>query len=107
VVMKNVFGISATNCWTNRCRASASLAASLAHSDVFHWRSQCSRATVEYEKLSQSPVFDSGSCVLHGGFRGGQAELSEDRQELSDERQQGMQLWKELRLRLVSLATLS
>jgi hypothetical protein len=33
--------------------------------------------------------------------------LSEDRQELSDERQQGMQLWKELRLRLVSLATLS
>src|SRR5512133_3265588 len=77
------------------------------HSDVFHWRSQCSRATVEYEKLSQSPVFNPGSCDLHGGFRGRQAELSEDRQELSDERQQGMQLWKELRLRLVSLATLS
>jgi hypothetical protein len=34
VVIKNVFGISATNCRTNRSRASASLAGSLAHSYV-------------------------------------------------------------------------
>jgi hypothetical protein len=47
---------------------------------------------VAHEKSSQNPVFDPGSRDLHSGFRGGQAELSEDRQELPDERQQGVQL---------------
>src|SRR5438034_8813286 len=51
-----------------------------------------------YEKLSQNPVFDSGSYYLHDWYCDGQAELSEDRQELPYERQQGMQLRKELRL---------
>jgi len=68
--MKNVFGISATNCRTNRCRASASLAASLAHSYVFYWRSRYLRATVGYEELSQNPFFNPDSRDLHGGFRG-------------------------------------
>jgi hypothetical protein len=83
--MKNVFGICGTNCRTNRCRASASLAGSLTRSYLFHWRSQHSQATVGYEEFSQDPVFDLGSCDLHSRFRGGQAELSEDWQELPDE----------------------
>jgi len=37
------------------------------------------------EKLYQNPVFDSGRRGLHHIFCGGQAELSQDRQELSDE----------------------
>jgi hypothetical protein len=52
-----------------------------------------------YEKLCEDPVFDSGGSDLHGWFCGGQAELQKDRQELSHERQQGMQLREELRLR--------
>jgi hypothetical protein len=31
-----------------------------------------------YEELSESSAFGSGRCDLHGGFRGRQAELSED-----------------------------
>jgi hypothetical protein len=39
------------------------------------------------EKSSQNPVFDPGSRNLHSGFRGRQAELCEDGQELPYERQ--------------------
>ncbi len=55
-------------------------------------------------KLNQqhSLVFDSGRSGLHGIFCGGQAELQKDRQELSHERQQGMQLREKLRLREVA-----
>jgi hypothetical protein len=42
---------------------------------------------VAHEKLSQNPVFDPGSRDLHSGFRGRQAELCEDGQELPYERQ--------------------
>jgi hypothetical protein len=42
---------------------------------------------VAHEKSSQNPVFDPGSRNLHGGFRGRQAELCEDGQELPYERQ--------------------
>jgi hypothetical protein len=49
-------------------------------------------ATLSDEELSQSFSFGSGGRDLHGGFCGGQAELSKDRQELPDERQQGVQL---------------
>jgi hypothetical protein len=65
---------------------------------VFNWLSRWSRATVVYEQLSQNPVFGPGSCDLHSRFRGRQAELPEDRKELPHERQQGLQLRKELRL---------
>jgi hypothetical protein len=51
-----------------------------------------------YEKLHENLVFDSGRGGLHDIFCGGQAELQKDRQELSHERQQGMQLWERLRL---------
>jgi hypothetical protein len=51
----------------------------IAPSYFFSWRSQNSRATVDYEESSQNPVFDHGSRDLHSWFRGGQAELSEDR----------------------------
>jgi hypothetical protein len=37
------------------------------------------------EQLSQDFAFGSGSRDLHGGFRGRQAELCEDGQELPDE----------------------
>jgi hypothetical protein len=37
------------------------------------------------EQLSQGCAFGSGSRDLHGGFRGRQAELCEDGQELPDE----------------------
>jgi len=47
---------------------------------------------VAHEKLSQNPVFGLGSRDLHSGFRGRQAELCEDGQELPYERQQGVQL---------------
>jgi len=57
-----------------------------AYSYVFHSRSRYSRATVGYEELSQSLVFNPDSCDLHSGFRGRQAQLSEDWQELPDER---------------------
>jgi hypothetical protein len=52
-----------------------------------------------YEKLHENPVFDSGGSDLHDSVCGGQAELQKDRQELSHERQQGLQLREELRLR--------
>jgi hypothetical protein len=77
--MKNVFGISATNCRTNRSRASASLAGVSLAFLCFHWRSQYSRAKIGYEESFQNPVFDPGSRDLHSEFRGRQAELSEDR----------------------------
>jgi hypothetical protein len=45
----------------------------------FDWCSRYSRATVIYEELSQNPAFNFGSRDLHSEFRGGPAELSEDR----------------------------
>jgi hypothetical protein len=45
----------------------------------FHWLSQWLEATLADEELSQSSAFGSDSCNLHSRFRGGQAELSEDR----------------------------
>jgi hypothetical protein len=72
--MKNVFGISTTNCRTNRRRASASLARSY----LFDWLWRWSQATVDYEESFQNPVVDPGSRDLHSKFRGGPAELSED-----------------------------
>jgi hypothetical protein len=45
----------------------------------FDWLSQYLGATVSYEESFQNPVFDPGSRDLHSEFRGGQAELSEDR----------------------------
>ena len=51
------------------------------------------------EKLHENLVFNSGRSDLHGRFRGGQAELQKDRQELSDERQEGVQLRQRLRVR--------
>jgi hypothetical protein len=58
----------------------------------FHWLSQWLEATLLNEELSQSSAFGSGSCNLHSRFRGRQAELCEDGQELPYERQQGVQL---------------
>ncbi|HXP33944.1 MAG TPA: hypothetical protein VN827_00185 [Chthoniobacterales bacterium] len=37
------------------------------------------------ENLHENPVFDFGRNGLHSFIRGGQADLQEDRQELSDE----------------------
>jgi hypothetical protein len=51
-----------------------------------------------YERLHENSLFDSGRSGLHGILCGGQAELQQDRKELSHERQQGMQLREELRL---------
>jgi hypothetical protein len=51
----------------------------------FDWRSQYSRATVGYEESFQNPVFDPRSRDLHSRFRGRQAELCEDREELPHE----------------------
>jgi hypothetical protein len=55
-------------------------------------------ANCTHEKLHEDPAFDSGRGGLHNNFRGGQAELQKDRQELSHERQQRMQMREELRL---------
>jgi hypothetical protein len=44
------------------------------------------------EELSESSAFDSRSYDLHSGFRGRQAELREDGEELPYERQQSVQL---------------
>ena len=52
-----------------------------------------------YEKLCEDPVFNSGRGHVHCLLCSGQAELQKDWQELSHERQQGMQLRQELRLR--------
>jgi hypothetical protein len=49
-------------------------------------------ATLLNEEFSQSFALGRGSWNLHGGFRGRQAELCEDGQELPHERQQGVQL---------------
>jgi hypothetical protein len=49
-------------------------------------------ATLLNEEFSQSFALGCGSWNLHGGFRGRQAELCEDGQELPHERQQGVQL---------------
>ncbi|PYJ77543.1 MAG: hypothetical protein DME69_10400 [Verrucomicrobia bacterium] len=57
-----------------------------------------SRIKLIHEKLHKNPVFNPGGSDLHGNVRGGQAELQKDRQELPHERQQGMQLRKELRM---------
>jgi hypothetical protein len=46
---------------------------------LFHWLSRWQRTTVVYEELSESSAFGSGRRDLHGGFRGRQAELCEDR----------------------------
>jgi len=51
-----------------------------------------------HEKLHENPVFGSDGGDLHGLVCGGQAELQKERQELPDERQQGMQMREELRL---------
>jgi hypothetical protein len=52
-----------------------------------------------HEELHENPVFDSGCDNVHGLFCGGQAgQLQKERQELSDERQQGMQLREGVRL---------
>jgi hypothetical protein len=52
-----------------------------------------------HEKLHENPVFGSDGGYLHGFICGGQASrLQKEWQELPDERQQGMQMRKELRL---------
>jgi len=52
-----------------------------------------------YEKFHENPVFHFASSNVHGLFCGGQARrLQKERQELSDERQQGMQLREGVRL---------
>jgi hypothetical protein len=52
-----------------------------------------------YEKLHENPVFHFCRSDVHGLFCGGQASrLQKERQELSDERQQGMQLREGVRL---------
>jgi hypothetical protein len=45
----------------------------------FHWLSQWLEATLADEELSENSAFGSCSRDLHSRFRGGQAELSEDR----------------------------
>jgi hypothetical protein len=51
-----------------------------------------------YEELHENPVFGSGGSDLHRNFCCGQTELQKERQKLSHERQQGMQLREGLRL---------
>jgi hypothetical protein len=55
-----------------------------------------------YEKLHENPVFCCRGSNLHGSICGGQADLQKDGQELSHERQQGMQLREELRLQITN-----
>jgi len=52
-----------------------------------------------YENSCESSLLDSNRGNVHHFVCRGQAELQEDRQELPDERQQGMQLREELCLR--------
>ena len=56
-----------------------------------------------HEKLPEDPVFDSGGGDLHGRICSGHTELQENRQELSNERQQRVQLREELRLQQIRL----
>jgi hypothetical protein len=52
-----------------------------------------------HEEFDESPVLNSGRSGLHNNFCGGQtSRLQKERQELSDERQQGMQLREGVRL---------
>jgi hypothetical protein len=52
-----------------------------------------------HEEFHESPVLNSGRSGLHNNFCGGQtSRLQKERQELSDERQQGMQLREGVRL---------
>jgi len=53
-----------------------------------------------HEDVRENSVFDSGGSDLHRRLCGRTyaAELQEERQELPDERQQGLQLWKEMQL---------
>jgi len=52
-----------------------------------------------HEELHENPVFHFGRSGVHGLFCGRQASrLQKERQELSDERQQGMQLREGVRL---------
>jgi hypothetical protein len=56
-----------------------------------------------YEKLHENPVFRCRGSNLHGSICGGQASrLQKERQELSHERQQGMQLREKLRLQITN-----
>jgi hypothetical protein len=55
-----------------------------------------------YEKLHENSVFDSGGSNVHGLFCSRQAELQKERQELSHERQQGVQLREKLRLQVTN-----
>jgi hypothetical protein len=54
------------------------------------------------EELHENSVLAFGGSNLHGSICGGQADLQQNRQELPDERQQGMQLRERVRLRQVS-----
>jgi len=66
---------------------------------IFDWcyASHTKKIKANEELHENSVVIFSGSD-LHGSFFGGQADLQKDRQELSDEQQQGMQLREKLRL---------
>ena len=57
------------------------------------------RVELHNEELYQDSPFDSNGSDLYDRFRGRKAQLQKDRQKLSDERQQRVQLRKELRLR--------
>jgi hypothetical protein len=57
-----------------------------------------SQRITRYENLQGNPDVDLRGNDLHDFFRGGEAKLQEDGQELSDERQEGMQLRQRLRL---------
>jgi hypothetical protein len=52
-----------------------------------------------HEKLHENPVFDSDGCDLHSSLCSGQTELQKERQKLSHEQQQRVQLREELRMR--------
>jgi len=60
-------------------RSCGKFAVAIGRASSFSWHSQFSRATLTYDELLQNPVFDPGGRNLHIEFRGGQAELSEDR----------------------------
>ena len=65
-------------------------------------RATLANETQRHERLYENLVFDSDRGGVHGFPCRRQAELQNERQELSHERQQGVQLREKLRLRQVA-----
>jgi hypothetical protein len=73
--MKNVFGILAITSVAAVCSCRKQRTVQPFFSLAF----AMVEATFGHEEISQNFVFDPGGRDLHSGFRGRQAELSEDR----------------------------